>query len=220
MLEGTMPAMPEPNLGFHHRFVPSPSGGNGPTVLLLHGTGGDENDLLEVGRIVAPTAALLSPRGNSLDEGSARFFRRLREGIFDEADLIHRTNELADFVAAAARKYALDPARIYALGFSNGANIAASMMLLRPERLAGAGLLRPMVPLEPATLPDLNGKPVLIVSGRTDPIVPAEQAQRLADLLKSGGANVDLRWLGAGHGLGHEDLSIAHDFFAGHLGAA
>jgi phospholipase/carboxylesterase len=210
----------EGDLGFIHRFVPPPAGGDGPTLLLLHGTGGDENDLLDLGRIVAPAAALLSPRGKSLDEGSPRFFRRLREGIFDEADLIFRAGELADFVAAAADRYALDRARIFALGFSNGATIAAAVLLLRPEALAGAVLLRPMVPLEPKQPPDLTGKPVQVVAARHDPMVPVPQTQRLVALLESYGAAVELRWVPGGHGLSHEDLALVHAFLAAQLGTA
>ena len=206
------------DLGFIHQFVPAPRGANGPTLLLLHGTGGDENDLLDLGRIVAPTAALLSPRGKSLEEGAPRFFRRLREGVFDEADLIRRTNELADFVILAAERYAIDPARIWALGFSNGANIAAATLLLRPEAVAGAVLLRPMVPLEPEDRPDLGGKPVLIVAARHDPIVPVRETHRLSDLLESAGAAATTHWVPGGHGLTHDDLAATQAFLAQQFG--
>src|SRR5262249_16993263 len=147
-------------LGFVHRFVPAPSAGSGTTLLLLHGTGGNENDLLELGQTLAPNAALLSPRGKVSERGMPRFFRRLAEGVFDIEDLKFRTQALADFVASAASAYGFDPGKVIAVGYSNGANIAVSMLLLRPATLAGAVLFRPMVPFVPAVPPDLSGKPV------------------------------------------------------------
>ena len=150
---------------FIHRFEPATSPGQLP-LLLLHGTGGDENDLLPLGRTVAPGAALLSPRGQTLEAGMPRFFRRLAEGVFDEDDLTRRTHELADFVERARAEHGL-PAPV-ALGFSNGANIAAAMLLLRPQVLAGAVLLRAMSPFAKPPAAALDGKPVLIVSGSFD----------------------------------------------------
>jgi phospholipase/carboxylesterase len=185
-------------LDFRHVFVP---GETDYTLLLLHGTGGDEHNLIPLGRELNPRATLLSPRGKVLEHGAPRFFRRLAEGVFDEEDLIRRTHELADFIAAAAAKYGFDPAKVYAAGFSNGANIAASLLLLRPEALAGAALLRPMVPLVPETPPVLEGRPVLIAAGHLDPIVPAENSRSLAELLRGAGAKVTLRFENAGHGL-------------------
>ena len=164
----------KPASTFHHVFV---SGKSGRTLLLLHGTGGNEHDLLSLGRNLDPEASLLSPRGKVLENGLPRFFRRLAEGVFDEEDLIYRTNELADFVSEAATSYSLDSQRIYAMGYSNGANVAASMLLLRPGVLAGAALLRAMVPLVPEVLPKLNGISVLLLSGRYDPLVPEENAR-------------------------------------------
>jgi len=189
-----------------HRFVPATTPGR-PPILLLHGTGGDENDLLPLGQTIAPGAALLSPRGRVLEGGAPRFFRRLAEGVFDEQDIRRRANELADFVQDARDVYRLDAP--IAVGFSNGANIAAAVLQLRPEALAGAVLLRAMVPLKEAPDPDLDGKPVLILSGAMDAIVPAENAARLAALLKGAGASVDDRTLPAGHGLTQADVSIA-----------
>ena len=188
-----------------HRFAPATTPGR-PPILLLHGTGGDENDLLPLGQVIAPGAALLSPRGRVLEGGAPRFFRRLAEGVFDEEDVRRRANELADFVQDAREVY-----RLYApiaVGFSNGANIAAAVLQLRPEVLAGAVLLRAMVPLKGAPIPDLGGKPVLILSGAMDPIVPAENASRLAAILQGAGAIVDHRTLPAGHGLTQADVSI------------
>ncbi len=168
----------ENDLGYIHRFVPAEKG-NPLTLLLLHGTGGSEDDLLGLGKSLAPGAALLSPRGNSLDEGMPRFFRRFGEGQFDEKDIIRRAGELASFVSAAAERYSFDAGKVIALGYSNGANIAAAVMLLHPKVFAGAMLLRAMVPLEPETPADLSGKSVLMCSARNDQIVPVANTTRL-----------------------------------------
>lgn len=185
-------------LGFIHKFVP---GTASRTLLLLHGTGGNESDLLQLGRALNPSAALLSPRGKVIENGMPRFFRRLAEGVFDEADLIKRTHELADFIEAASTEYKIDRKQLFAVGFSNGANIAGALLLLRPGVISGAALLRPMVPLIPERPPNLQGVPVLIAAGNQDPIVPAENAQRLVELLRSAGANVTVSFENAGHGL-------------------
>ncbi len=191
---------------FIHRLVP----GQEPlTLLLLHGTGGDDNDLLELGRQLAPAAALLSPRGKVLENSQPRYFRRLAEGVFDLADLQARTHELADFVEAAVRRYRLAADRITAVGFSNGANIAASVLLLRPQVLAGAVLFRAMVPLVPDSMPNLQGKPVLLAAGRRDPIVSPDGTERLRRLLVDAGAEVALHWEPAGHGLTPADITAA-----------
>jgi phospholipase/carboxylesterase len=192
-----------------HRFLPATTPGR-PPILLLHGTGGDENDLLPLGQAIAPGAALLSPRGRVLEGGAPRFFRRLAEGVFDEEDVRRRANELADFVQDARDVYRLDAP--IAVGFSNGANIAAAVLQLRPEILAGAVLLRTMVPLKEVPDTGLDGKPVLVLSGAMDPIVPAENAARLAAILKGAGASVDHRTLPAGHGLTQADVSIARSW--------
>lgn len=197
---------------FIHRFEPETAPGL-PPLLLLHGTGGDENDLVPLGRTVAPGAALLSPRGRTLEAGMPRFFRRLAEGVFDEDDLARRTHELADFVGQARAEYGL-PAPL-ALGFSNGANIAAAMLLLRPDVLAGAVLLRAMSPFARAPAADLSGKPVLVVSGGLDPIVPEANAARLAETLRGAGASVAHRTLPTGHGLSQADLGLVRDWLSG-----
>jgi phospholipase/carboxylesterase len=192
-------------LGFIHRFEPGANAGR--PLLLLHGTGGDETDLLPLGRTVAPAAPLLSPRGQVLENGMPRFFRRISEGVFDEADLRGRAHQLADFLAAARERYRLGAP--IALGFSNGANIAAAMLLLSPEVLQGAVLLRPMVPFADPPRANLGAKPVLILSGATDPIVPAENAARLVHALREAGAAVEHRVLPAGHSLSQADVSLA-----------
>jgi phospholipase/carboxylesterase len=203
--------MSEASLSFIHRFVPATAPAL-PPLLLLHGTGGDENDLIDLGRAVAPGAALLSPRGKVLEDGMPRFFRRLSEGLFDEADVVARAHELADFLAEARAAYAL-PAPV-ALGFSNGANIAAALLLLRPEVLAGAALLRPMVPLAEPRVSDLAEKRVLMISGGADPIIPASNASRLATLFTGRGAALDHRVLPAGHGLSQGDVDITRTWMA------
>jgi phospholipase/carboxylesterase len=200
--------------GFVHRFDPAKEPG-APTLLLLHGTGGDENDLLPLGRMLDGRAALLSPRGKVLENGMPRFFRRLSMGVFDEEDLVNRTHELASFVEEAASEYGLDPKRLFAVGFSNGANIAASLLLLHPGLLAGAVLLRAMTPFELETLPDLSDTPVYLAAGRSDQMIPPESTERLAELLREAGAKVTLDWQPGGHGIGRAEVEAARDWLAG-----
>lgn len=203
-----MTAIPQ---GYHHRFVPAPGSGATPrTLLLLHGTGGDENDLLPLGPMIDPAAALLSPRGNVLENGMPRFFRRIREGVFDEQDVARRAQELATFVAEARTAYDLGP--VTAVGFSNGANIAATMLLLIPAALDCAVLLSPMVPLEPAAPIDLSGVPVFIGAGRADPIAPPDQVERLAALLERAGAPVEMHWHPGGHTLHPMEIRAAREW--------
>ena len=206
------------DLGFVHRFVPAPESAQPPpaALLLLHGTGGDEDDLVPLGRALVPGWALLSPRGKVLEGGAPRFFRRLAEGVFDHDDLVARTHELAGFVEAAAAEYGLDRGRIVAAGFSNGANIGAALLLLHPGLLAGAVLLRAMVPFEPDPLPDLTGTRVLVAAGARDPLVRPENSRRLAELLGQAGAEVDVHVEAAGHGLTQGDLEAARRWLAGH----
>ncbi len=201
-------------LPFIHRFVAGRPGGPDYALLLLHGTGGNEYDLLPLGRQLAPGAALLSPRGKVLENGMPRFFRRIDEGVFDIDDLKTRANELADFVAGAAQRYELNPARIWAVGFSNGANTGAAMMLLRPGILAGAVLLRAMVPLVPDRMPDLRGKQVFLSSGRRDPIATPERAEKLASLLTACGASVTTNRVEGGHGLDPGEAFRAREWLA------
>lgn len=195
-----------------HNFFPAKSGD--AALLMLHGTGGDENDLVPLGRALRPDAAILSPRGNVLEHGMPRFFRRLAEGVFDQADLAKRTDELAHFIEAASTHYGIDQTKVTAVGFSNGANIAASMLLRRPGTIRAAVLLSPMVPFEPKTLPDLKGTRVFIGAGRNDPIVPAAQVDRLAQILRDAGADVTLYWQPSGHTITNDELEAARKWIS------
>ncbi len=203
--------MTSPDLGFEHVFT-APAAPDTPTLLLLHGTGGTEHDLLPLAESLAPGAGVLSPRGKVLERGMARFFRRLAEGVFDLDDLRFRTHELAGFVAAAARHYGFDGRRVVAVGFSNGANIAASTLLLEPGVLAGAILFRAMVPIVPDPLPSLPGTPVFMSNGRTDSLIPAAEAERLAELLKQAGASLTIQWQPGGHQLTRQDVAQAQEW--------
>jgi predicted esterase/catechol 2,3-dioxygenase-like lactoylglutathione lyase family enzyme len=204
----------KPDMAFTHRFVAAPDTAHAPTLLLLHGTGGDETDLLPIGQTLLPEANLLSPRGRVLEHGMPRFFRRLAEGVFDEADLIAQTGALADFVRAVATSYGFDPKRVIAVGYSNGANIAGSLLLLRPGVLAGAILFRPMVPLEPEPAPDLSGIPILLSAARHDQLIAPEQSSRLAEMLEGFGAQVTLIWQSGGHALTNADIDAAHEWLS------
>jgi predicted esterase len=196
------------DLAFPHRYIPA-DGPSLPTLVLLHGTGGDENDLLPLGRMLLPGAGMLSPRGKVLENGMARFFRRSAEGIFDLEDLRFRAHELADFVVTAAATYGFDLGNVVAVGYSNGANIAAAVLLIRPGVLAGAALLHAMVPLQPEGSPDLSGTSVFLSGGRRDPLVPAAETDRLAALLRQFGADVTQHWESGGHALGRTEVEAA-----------
>lgn len=189
---------------YTHRWIP----GSAETVLLLHGTGGTESDLIPLAAELLPGAAVLSPRGNVLEGPMPRFFRRLAEGVFDMEDLAFRTTQLAAFVRAAAETYGFDLARLTTVGFSNGANIAASVLLGDPGVLRRAVLFRAMLPRE-VRPPSLDGTRVYLGAGRRDPIIPAANVERLAALLREGGADVTLDWRNAGHGLTAEDVDSA-----------
>jgi phospholipase/carboxylesterase len=175
------------------------------TLLLLHGTGATEHDLLPLGELLAPTARVLSPRGRVLERGMPRWFARHAEGVFDLEDLTRRTHELADWIGLATTAYGADPTRMVAAGFSNGANIAGALLLLRPETLRAAALFAPMLPLEPQRLPDLTHATVFVSAGRRDPICPPEQVERLARVLTDAGATVEVAWHDGGH-----ELSLEH----------
>jgi phospholipase/carboxylesterase len=198
----------------HAHVVEAPKGASPRlALLLLHGTGGDEHDLVPVGREAAPDAVLIGVRGRVLENGAPRFFRRLAEGVFDEADLIARAGDLAAFAEEAFARHASGLPRA-ALGFSNGANMAAALMLLHPRVLDAAVLLRPMVPLVPSAPPDLGGRRVLIASGIADPIAPPAEGERLASLLRSAGAAVQSSAVPSGHGLTRADVSACAAFLA------
>ncbi len=191
---------------FEHVHVP---GEGTATLLLLHGTGGDENDLVPLGRRLAPQCGLLSPRGKVLEGGvSRRFFRRHAEGRLDIPDLLERTDELAAFVTGSAGQYGFDPSGVVAIGFSNGANIAASLLFRHPGLLRGAALLRPMLPYEPDPDLDLSSTSVLVAAGGRDPLVPPDQSRELGQRLERSGASVAFSMNeAAGHGLVQDDLT-------------
>lgn len=199
---------------YHHIFEPGTDPAAAP-LLLLHGTGGDEHDLLRLGHALSPGSALLSPRGNVSEGGALRFFARLGEGRFDPAEVTRRTHELADFIAAAAEKYRFAADRLTAVGLSNGANIAATLLLLRPEALGAAVLLRPMVVLDRAAAAgSLAGKRALLLNGSADPIVPLAHPPRLAELLRAGGAEVSQQIVPASHQLTQTDVVTAQRWLA------
>lgn len=202
------------DLGFIHRFVPAQHSTSGETLIILHGTGGDENNLLGIGQAVAPGAALLSLRGNVLENGAPRFFKRLAEGVFDPKEVRSRAEELARFIRAAISNYGLDASRVYALGYSNGANIASTVIFIEPGLLQGAVLFRPMLVFEPEELDDLSGSSVFISAGRMDPIVPVSSVERLAELFESSHAVVTLKWQLAGHNLVPSEVREAADWLS------
>lgn len=204
--------MTEEISGFRFRFEPGTPGGR--TLLLLHGTGADENDLLPLGRALDPKAHLLSPRGKVSENGMPRFFRRLAEGVFDIEDLKTRTDELVAFVEEAAARFALDAGNVVAVGFSNGANIAASTLLRHPNTLSAAVLLRPMVPYEPDDDLVLQDTPVFIGGGRSDPLIDPAQTERLATMLETAGADVEVAWVPGGHQLDPREVERARLWIA------
>ncbi len=196
------------DLGFIHRYLPSKSKA-ARTLLVLHGTGGDEDDMLPLAKMIDPQAAILSPRGKVLENGLPRFFRRLAEGVFDVEDLKFRTQELADFIVEAAKKYGFDRENLVALGYSNGANIGASLLLLRPETVKDAILFRAMLPLNPEKQPDLKGKKVFLSAGKYDSIIPRESTRALVKLLEDSGASVTLNWEESTHSLKQSEIEKA-----------
>jgi predicted esterase len=201
-------------LGFVHRFVAPPPHDLRVTLLLLHGSGGNEDGLLSIGHQILPAAALLSPRGKVLENGMPRFSRRLADGIVDVDDLKLRTHELAGFIRDASQQYGLDDSKIIAIGYSNGANITGSLLLMYPHLLAGAVLFRPMVPFRPQHVPDLTDVPVLLASGRDDRIVSPLQSAHLAEILDAAGARVSIHWHPGGHELGQDDLVAAQNWIS------
>jgi glyoxalase family protein len=204
-------------LGFVHRYLPPTTHAERAasiTLLLLHGTGGDENDLIPLGRSLLPGAGMVSPRGKVMEGGAPRFFRLLAPGVFDMEDLARQTDALARFVDAAATTYRFDRERIIAVGFSNGANIAASLLLRRGAHLRGAVLLSPMLPFEPDQLPDLAGVSVFIGAGERDPMASRETVERLESVLREAGAEVTMHWTPGGHAITKEELAAAQEWMA------
>ena len=199
---------------FVHQFVPATLPDLAITFLMLHGTGGNENDLLPLVRELLPGAALLSPRGRVLENGMPRFFRRFAEGVFDVDDLKFQTHELNDFIKAAAQQYGVAKNKVVAVGYSNGANIAASLLLLHPHALAGAILFRAMVPFTPEFAPHLGYTSVFLSGGIQDPIIPRENTEELAAMLMGFGAETKVYWHRGGHELGQDDLSAAEQWLS------
>jgi len=186
-----------------------------PTLLLLHGTGGNENDLLPLANMIDPEASVLSVRGNILENGMPRFFRRLAEGVFDEEDLIFRTQELHEFLDEASEKHGFDRGNIVAVGYSNGANIAASLLFHYENALKGAILHHPMVPRRGIELPELSGTEVFLAAGKNDPICPAQESEELNTLLSSANASVEMHWENSGHQLTLSEVEAARDWYTG-----
>ena len=202
------------DLGFIHRFVPAEDETSAETLVVLHGTGGDENNLIGIGQSIAPGAAILSPRGNVLENGAPRFFKRFAEGVFDPNEVRSRSEDLARFIHAAVPRYGLNPERIFALGYSNGANVASTVMFIEPTLLQGSILFRPMLVFEPDECPDLSGAGVFISAGRMDPIVPTNNVERLVELFEAWHAEVTLKWQLAGHNLVPSEVREAADWLA------
>lgn len=203
--------MKDTDLDFIHRFVSPNSNAKESelTLLLLHGTGGNEDDLISLGKELAPNASILSVRGKVLENGMPRFFRRLEEGVFDMEDLKIRTDELAEFIVKSSSAYMFDAESVIAVGYSNGANIAASLLLRRPEVLAGAILFRAMVPFIPTVMPDLSKKSIILLEGLYDPIVSKAEAESLLEIFSKTQSSVTLKWQNSGHNLTQEDIVAA-----------
>ncbi|MGQ7884121.1 alpha/beta hydrolase [Paenibacillus sp. WC2504] len=188
-----------------------------PVLVLLHGTGGTERDLLPLAQAISPASSVLSIRGNVLENGMPRFFRRLAEGIFDEEDLIFRTKELNDFLDEAAVEHGFDRRNMVAIGYSNGANIAGSLLFHYPDALRGAILHHPMVPRRGIQLPDLTDTPVFIGAGRNDPICSPEETEELQKLLGEAGGEIEVHWENAGHQLTRSEVDAAGTWFKANL---
>jgi len=212
-IENRLP--PLQSASFHHVFQDAPKpADDGRTIVTLHGTGGNEHDLIRFTEDVAATSAILSPRGQVLENGLPRFFKRLANNVFDEADIVQRAHELSTFLIEAAVRYGRKQTQMTALGYSNGANIAAAILLLRPEVFSSAVLLRPMLPLPKQSLPDLNGKAILILRGTQDAVIPSESTDRLVLRLQQAGAEVTTRSIDAGHEITRRDIESISDWLS------
>jgi phospholipase/carboxylesterase len=215
MNEDTGKRLSPSELGFIHQFIPASNRPDKITLLLLHGTGGNEQDLIPLGQELYPRAAILSPRGKVLESGMPRFFRRLAEGVFDIEDLKFRTHELADFVDRASKAYGFGLRYVITIGYSNGANIASNLLLIRPEIISSAILFRAMVPFIPEKVPNLTRKNIFIGAGQYDPIVSHEQTETLFGFFKKAGANAVLHVQeNSGHELGYNEISTAKDWLS------
>lgn len=193
---------------YHFAEVAAPEGA--PLLLLFHGTGGDENDLIDLGRQLSPEAHLISPRGDVSEGGALRFFRRTAEGQYDMADLQRATDKAARFIAAHVT--AKSPSKVLALGYSNGANILASVLFAQPGLIDRAVLMHPLIPFEPAPQPGLAGRQVLITAGRRDPICPPPLTERLAGYFAAQGADSRLIWHDGGHEVRPPELAAVGAF--------
>jgi phospholipase/carboxylesterase len=189
-----------------------------PTLILFHGTGGTEEDLLPLAKLISPESSVLSLRGNVLENGMPRFFKRLAEGVFDEEDLIFRTKEVYDFLDQASGQYGFDRGNLVAAGYSNGANLAGSLLFHYEQALKGAILHHPMVPRRGIPVPDLSGTPVFIGAGKNDPICSAQETEELQELLSAAGASVTVHWEQFGHQLTSTEVKAAAAWFRNHFG--
>jgi phospholipase/carboxylesterase len=190
-----------------HKYIPGKNPRK-PTLLLLHGTGGNENDLLPVAQLIDPEANVLSVRGEVIEQGMPRFFRRIAPGVFDEEDLLYRTTQLHEFVDRASKQYEFDRDDVIAVGYSNGANIAASMVLHIPQSLKGAILMHPMLPRKVSDIPDLSNMHILITAGNNDPIVPKTSTEELYQALHRQQAEISLAWFRFGHKISSDEMQI------------
>ena len=184
------------------------------SLLLLHGTGGDEHDMVPLGEAIAPSAGLISPRGQVIENGSPRFFRRFAEGVLDVDDWRERSQALADFAVSISAQHSISPSSLFAVGYSNGANIAQGLLLLRPEVLAGAILFRPMFITDDVPAKDLSGRPILLLGGSHDPIIPPEDLSQIAQQFEKRGAHVTVKTVQASHGLVQADVVLAQEWLA------
>lgn len=194
---------------YHHRVHPASAPGE-PLLFVFHGTGGDENQFFDFGRQLLPQAGIVSPRGDVSEHGAARFFRRTGEGVYDMDDLRHRTGAMADFIRAHIE--AAKPSAVIGLGYSNGANILASVLFEEPELFDAAILMHPLIPWAPADQPGLSGRRVLITAGRNDPICPPDLTMRLGDYLRMQGCDAEIEWHAGGHEIRQSELGVIGEF--------
>jgi phospholipase/carboxylesterase len=188
-------------MSFQFHYEPSTEPTGTWTLLLLHGTGGTEHDLVQIGKDLLPGAAILSPKGKVNENGMSRWFRRFTEGVFDEVDMQAQADDLAEFLKAKGGNF-------IALGYSNGANMGAALMTFHPEVLDGLIMWRGMKILQEPLKPNLHGKKILMCNGLTDQMGPIESARSQAEVFRQGGAEVTLHELSTGHGLTQGDFSL------------